>query len=63
MKPTRSQPSSRKLINEGHTTGVFSHHIDATTALSDELTERGIDHEIIGLPECLSAALDAKPCS
>jgi ATP-dependent DNA helicase UvrD/PcrA len=60
MKPTRSQPSSRKLINEGHTTGVFSHHIDATTALSDELTERGIDHEIIGLPECLSAALDAQ---
>ena len=50
----------QELINEGHTIGVFSHHIDATTSLSDELTERGIDHEIIGLPECLSAALDAQ---
>ena len=40
--------------------GVFSHHIDATTALSDELTERGVGHEIIGLPKCLGAALDAQ---
>lgn len=50
----------QKLIDEGYTVGVFSHHIDATTILSDKLTERGVDHEIIGLPECLGAALDAQ---
>ncbi len=50
----------QELIDEKYTVGVFSHHIDATTALSDELTERGVGHEIIGLPECLGAALDAQ---
>lgn len=50
----------QELLGEGHTLGVFSHHVDATTALSDELVQRSVDHEIIGLPECLGAALDAQ---
>ncbi|MDQ7909084.1 AAA family ATPase [Phytohabitans sp. ZYX-F-186] len=50
----------QRLREEGHTVGVFSHHIDATTGLSDQLTQRGINHEIIGLPECLTAALEAQ---
>lgn len=50
----------QQLRDEGHTVGVFSHHIDATTDLSDHLTNRRIDHEIVGLPECLLAALDAQ---
>ncbi|MEH0824546.1 MULTISPECIES: UvrD-helicase domain-containing protein [unclassified Micromonospora] len=50
----------QRLSEEGNTVGLFSHHIDATTGLSDQLTQRGIDHEIIGLPECLTAALDAQ---
>ncbi|MQA88370.1 MAG: AAA family ATPase [Streptosporangiales bacterium] len=50
----------QQLRDEGHTVGVFSHHIDATTDLSDQLTHRRIDHEIIGLPDCLVAALDAQ---
>ncbi|GAA0902254.1 UvrD-helicase domain-containing protein [Virgisporangium aurantiacum] len=45
---------------EGHTVGVFSHHIDATTALSDQLTHLDIAHEVIGLPECLSSSIDAQ---
>lgn len=46
------------LLDEGHTSvAVFSHHIDSTTELSDQLRDLGIDHEIIGLPESLSAAL------
>jgi len=48
------------LREAGNTVGVFSHHIDATTDLSDQLTQRGIDHDIIGLPECLTAALEAQ---
>lgn len=50
----------QQLRDEGHTVGVFSHHIDATTDLPDHLTHRRIDHEIVGLPECLVAALDAQ---
>jgi DNA helicase-2/ATP-dependent DNA helicase PcrA len=43
------------LRREGHTVGVFSHHIGSTTALSNRLLDLGVDHEIIGLPECLAA--------
>lgn len=50
----------QSLREESHSVGVFSHHVDATTGLSDQLTERGIDHEIVGLPECLTAALEAQ---
>ena len=48
------------LRDEGHTVGVFSHHIDSTTILSDELLRLGVDHEIVGLPESVTAALDAQ---
>lgn len=48
------------LRAEGHTVGVFSHHVDSTTALSDQLQQSGVDHEIIGLPESVTAALDAQ---
>ncbi|MFG1928818.1 UvrD-helicase domain-containing protein [Cryptosporangium sp. NPDC048952] len=50
----------QKLRADGHTVGVFSHHVDATTGLSDELTQLDITHEVIGLPECLGAGLDAQ---
>jgi ABC-type branched-subunit amino acid transport system substrate-binding protein len=50
----------RELRAEGHTVGVFSHHVDSTTILSDQLQQSGIEHEIIGLPESVTAALDAQ---
>lgn len=50
----------RELLDEGCSVGVFSHHIDSTTGLSDALSERNIDHEIVGLPECLGAAIDVQ---
>lgn len=50
----------RDLRAEGHTVGVFSHHVDSTTALSDQLQHSGVDHEIIGLPESVTTALDAQ---
>lgn len=50
----------RELRAEGHTVGVFSHHIDSTAALSDRLQQSGTEHEIIGVPESVSAALDAQ---
>jgi DNA helicase-2/ATP-dependent DNA helicase PcrA len=50
----------RDLRAEGHTVGVFSHHTDSTTTLSDQLQQSGVDHEIIGLPESVTAALDAQ---
>ncbi|MGC4819080.1 UvrD-helicase domain-containing protein [Micromonospora sp. DT63] len=50
----------QSLREDGTSVGVFSHHIDATTGLSDQLTQRGIDHEIVGLPECLATALEAQ---
>lgn len=50
----------RDLRAEGHTVGVFSHHTDSTATLSDQLQQSGVDHEIIGLPESVTAALDAQ---
>ena len=50
----------RDLRAEGHTVGVFSHHNDSTTILSDQLQHSGVDHEIIGLPESVTAALDTQ---
>jgi DNA helicase-2/ATP-dependent DNA helicase PcrA len=50
----------RDLRAEGRTVGVFSHHVDSTTALSDQLHHSGVDHEIIGLPESVTAALGAQ---
>lgn len=49
------------LLGEGNeTVAVFSHHVDSTTDLSDRLRERGVEHEIIGLSDCLTAALQAQ---
>ena len=50
----------RDLRADGHTVGVFSPHVDSTTVLSDELLKLGVDHEIIGVPETVTAALDAQ---
>lgn len=50
----------RELRAVGHTVGVFSHHVDSTTILSDHLQQSGVEHEIIGLPESVTAALDAQ---
>ena len=50
----------RDLRAEGHTVGVFSHHTDTTATLSDRLQQSGVDHEIVGLPESVTAALDAQ---
>lgn len=44
---------------EGHSVAVFSHHNDALARLSDELSVAGVVHETTGLPESVSAALDA----
>ncbi|MEO3875929.1 UvrD-helicase domain-containing protein [Nonomuraea sp. B12E4] len=57
-EPDQVAAAIDELRAEGHTTiGVFSHHNDATTQLSDELRARDIDHEIIGLSDCLTASL------
>jgi DNA helicase-2/ATP-dependent DNA helicase PcrA len=57
-EPDQVASAIDELRAEGNTTiGVFSHHNDATTHLSDQLRDREIDHEIIGLPDCLTAAL------
>jgi len=44
----------------GGTVGVISHHVDRTTDLSDALRERGVAHEVAGIPEVLATALDAQ---
>lgn len=50
-----------ELQAAGHqTVGIFSHHVDATAALSDELNGAGITHEIIGLPDTVTSALQAQ---
>lgn len=49
-----------KLRIEGNTVGVFSHHIDATATLSDHLNSNGIMHDIVGLPEATSSAIQAQ---
>ena len=40
--------------------GIFSHHVDATAALSDHLSAVGIAHEIVGLPDAVSSVLEAQ---
>lgn len=49
-----------ELREQGLSVAVFSHHNDALALLSDQLREAGVDHEIIGLAESLSCALDAQ---
>jgi DNA helicase-2/ATP-dependent DNA helicase PcrA len=47
------------LRAEGNSVAVFSHHNDALARLSDQLSAAGVKHETTGLPESVSAALDA----
>ena len=48
------------LRAEGLSVAVFSHHNDALALLSDQLADAGILHEITGLSESLSSAIDAQ---
>jgi DNA helicase-2/ATP-dependent DNA helicase PcrA len=51
----------RELRGVGHdSVGVFSHHVDATASLSDHLNSAGIAHEIVGLPDSVTSALQAQ---
>lgn len=49
-----------ELRAEGHTVGIFSHHVDSTAALSDQLHSAGVAHDIVGLPDAVDAALRAQ---
>jgi len=48
------------LREQGMSVAVFSHHNDALAALSDQLVDAGVDHDITGLSESLTSALDAQ---
>ncbi len=51
----------RELRGEGYeSVGIFSHHVDATATLSDHLNSEGIAHEIVGLPDSVTSALQAQ---
>lgn len=50
----------QRLQSRGMSVGVFSHHVDSTAQLSDELNEAGVAHEIVGLPDAVDAALRAQ---
>jgi ATP-dependent DNA helicase UvrD/PcrA len=51
----------RELRDAGHeSVGIFSHHVDATASLSDHLNGEGIAHEIVGLPDSVTSALQAQ---
>jgi DNA helicase-2/ATP-dependent DNA helicase PcrA len=50
----------KALRGEGLSVAVFSHHNDALASLSDQLANVGVDHEITGLSESLSAAIDTQ---
>lgn len=49
-----------ELRAQGHTVGIFSHHVDSTAALSDQLRHGGVSHDIVGVPEAIDAALRAQ---
>lgn len=50
-----------ELRDAGHkSVGIFSHHVDATASLSDHLNNVGIAHEIVGLPDSITSALQAQ---
>ena len=50
-----------ELRADGHeTVAIFSHHVDATAGLSDALNAAGIAHEIVGLPDAVTSALEAQ---
>lgn len=50
-----------ELRDAGHeSVGIFSHHVDATASLSDYLNSVGVSHEIVGLPDSVTSALQAQ---
>lgn len=50
-----------ELQAAGHeTVGIFSHHVDSTASLSDSLNGAGIAHEIVGLPDSVTSALQTQ---
>lgn len=50
-----------ELRAAGHASvAIFSHHVDATASLSDHLNRDGISHEIVGLPDTITSALQAQ---
>jgi DNA helicase-2/ATP-dependent DNA helicase PcrA len=50
-----------ELRADGHeTVAIFSHHVDATADLSDALNAAGIGHEIVGLSDAVTSALEAQ---
>lgn len=50
-----------ELRDSGHeSVGIFSHHVDATASLSDHLNTVGVAHEIVGLPDSVTSALQAQ---
>jgi DNA helicase-2/ATP-dependent DNA helicase PcrA len=50
-----------ELRDSGHeSVGIFSHHVDSTASLSDHLNREGIAHEIVGLPDSVTSALQAQ---
>lgn len=49
-----------RLQAQGLSVGVFSHHVDSTAQLSDELNAAGVAHDIVGLPDAVDAALRAQ---
>lgn len=65
-EPTLAQESAvlveqiTQLRDEGLTVGVFSHHVDSTAQLSDELRASGVAHEVVGLPDTVAAVLRAQ---
>ena len=51
----------RELIADGfESVGIFSHHNDTTSVLSDALRSQEIDHEIVGVPDAVTSALGAQ---
>ena len=49
-----------RLRELGLGVGVFSHHVDSTAQLSDNLNAAGVAHEVVGLPDAVDAALRAQ---
>lgn len=50
----------RSEREEGHTVSVFTHTNAATAALSDALTDAGVQHEQVGMTEAYAEALHAQ---
>lgn len=58
--PAVAELVSQLLVAGYESVGIFSHHVDSTAALSDHLNAAGIAHEIVGLPDAVTSALEAQ---